>query len=66
MTYLDMDTPTPVTNLVATASGLSPLWLNDLSGYAATALPILGCAWLLLQGGFFLYGIYKKHRNPNS
>lgn len=40
------------TNYIAGGAASSPLWLPsiaDVSQAAATALPILGCAWLLLQ-----------------
>ena len=41
-----------VTNAVAGAAVVSPWWLpsvTDVSKAATIALPILGCAWLIIQ-----------------
>ena len=41
-----------VTNTVAGAAVISPWWmpsLADVSSVAGLLLPIIGCAWLLLQ-----------------
>lgn len=40
------------TNVIAGAAAVSPWWmpsLADISQTAALLLPILGCAWLLVQ-----------------
>lgn len=49
----------PITNTVAAAAITSPLWLENISHTAAILLPIFGCAWLLLQIGFFLVARYQ-------
>jgi hypothetical protein len=41
-----------VTNVIAAGAAVSPWWmpsLADVSQTAALLLPILGCAWLLVQ-----------------
>jgi hypothetical protein len=41
-----------VTNVIAAGAAVSPWWmpsLADISQTAALLLPILGCAWLLVQ-----------------
>jgi hypothetical protein len=41
-----------VTNVIAASAAVSPWWmpsLADISSNAALLLPILGCAWLLVQ-----------------
>ena len=41
-----------VTNAIATAAVVSPWWMpsiSDISQGAALMLPILGCAWLIVQ-----------------
>lgn len=48
------------THLVATGAIVSPMWLDHLSGLAATALPILGCLWLLIQAAVYLYQTFWK------
>ena len=60
------DTPTPATNIVATIGGISPLWIDNLSVTAATWLPILGCAWLIMQAGIKLYSMYKNSKEPKA
>jgi hypothetical protein len=34
---------------------VSPYWLNHLSELSQSALPVLGCAWLVLQGSVYAY-----------
>jgi hypothetical protein len=42
---------------VAAGVGVSvPLWIEQVSQWAQVVLPILGAIWLILQGGYFLYG----------
>lgn len=47
-----------VTNVVAVGAAGSPVWLSwlaDVSQTAALLLPIVGCAWLVIQiAHFFL------------
>ena len=41
-----------VTNVIAAGAAVSPWWmpsLADISQNAALLLPILGCAWLIVQ-----------------
>lgn len=41
-----------VTNVIAAGAAVSPWWmpsLADISTSAALLLPILGCAWLIVQ-----------------
>lgn len=43
---------TPSTTTIALGSIMSPLWLPriaDVSAFAATLMPILGVAWLIIQ-----------------
>jgi hypothetical protein len=51
---------TPLTDVAAVAAAASPLWLHSMSDFAAMALPILGCAWLLMQAGLKLYSMFWK------
>lgn len=37
------------TNTVAVGAIASPIWLSYVSSTAAGLLPILGCAWLIVQ-----------------
>jgi len=39
---------------------MSPYWLHNLSDVATTALPILGCGWLLIQAAVYLYDTFRK------
>lgn len=48
------------THAVALTGVSSPLWLQDVSGWAATILPIAGLAWLLLQAGVYIYKTFFK------
>lgn len=55
--------------ITAGVAGISsPFWLpsiETLSNIAAVWLPILGCLWMFIQMGFFVYGkikVYKKGR----
>lgn len=48
-----------ITNGVAVGAVASPWWIDSLNGasnLAANILPILGCAWLLMQ----MIGYYKN------
>lgn len=48
------------THIVALGALVSPLWLHTLSDAATTALPILGCGWLLIQASVYLYTTFWK------
>jgi len=53
------------THAVAAVAAASPYWLHNLSDSAQIALPILGCGWLLLQAGVYLYtSFWKKPTTP--
>ena len=47
------------TDAVAVAAVSSPLWLEHVSQGAALVLPILGCLWLAVQIGGYLWGKRK-------
>ena len=48
------------THIVAAGAAMSPYWLHNLSDVATTALPILGCGWLLIQAAVYLYDTFRK------
>jgi hypothetical protein len=51
----------PFTTTTALASISSPLWLHNMSDAATQVLPLLGCAWLLLQAYVYIRdNIWKK------
>lgn len=50
------------THLVATGAIISPMWLDHLSGLAASVLPIMGCIWLAIQASVYLYDLWKKRK----
>jgi hypothetical protein len=53
------------TNVAAAGAVVSPWWLDYLQPYsniAATILPLLGCTWLALQMGTWLYNRLKKDK----
>lgn len=54
----------PFTHAVAVASASSPLWLQDISSWAAALLPILGVGWLLLQAGVYIHNNFFKKKDP--
>lgn len=56
-------TPTEkVTTAIAGAATTSPIWLDHLSGVAAAFIPILGCLWLIIQIGGFIWETHKDNK----
>lgn len=58
-----------ITDAVAAAAVVSPLWLTSLttvSQVATVAAPILGCIWLSVQIFTKLYDFYAKKRLRNE
>lgn len=54
---------------VAVGAISSPFWLpglQEVSDIAALALPILGCIWLVIQVGFYLWRQIKKDMDDAS
>lgn len=59
----------PATHAGAVAAITSPWWLPWVLGVSAGAawlLPILGCLWLSVQIGFFLYNKLRKKTNVRT
>lgn len=48
------------THLIAIGAAVSPYWLHHLSELSTTALPILGCGWLIIQASVYLYDTFIK------
>jgi hypothetical protein len=49
-----------LTHITAVGAIVSPLWLHHLSDAATMALPLLGCAWLILQAGIKVYTTFFR------
>ncbi len=60
----DHATDNAVSNVTALGALMSPLWLHTLSDWAATALPILGATYLLLQGYVFIRNNFFQKKDP--
>jgi hypothetical protein len=54
-----------VTTVAAGAATLSPWWLENLSGFSAKVLPVLGVAWLLLQSAKLIWSWYREYLKKN-
>jgi hypothetical protein len=60
----DIPDDNSVTHLIAAGAAVSPYWLNHLSELSQTALPILGCGWLLIQAAVYLYKTFYRKPKP--